>query len=116
MDNNLLVNYAFAKSVYDEKRNFLDSFAPFVLQIFSTRPKGKENLNATELRAFLQLNFNLSIPNNTLVTITDHLRRQKYLEGKNEYRQVPYHKITEKGLKFIQDSTSSLNEIERRQN
>lgn len=117
MRQELLVSYSFAKSIYDEKRNLLDSFAPFVLEAFSRPPVGRSHLDIDEVSEILSKDFSLTIPSNTLISITDHLGRDEYLSGgKREFQTSPNYQIAPKGTTFLREVTGSLSDIRRRQN
>ena len=67
---NLIVNYALASAIFEEKKNFLDTYFPFVLRSF-------ENCNILildELAHMLTKNFCISLP---IHSLKDIIRRKK---------------------------------------
>ena len=95
--NNFLVNIALASSFYEENKNPLDIYYPFILNSFIN----KEVVKLEELSSILKTNFNIDIPIYSIKNILD--RKEVFVikkitktnweisltkEGKNEVAEI----------------------------
>lgn len=109
----LLLNFAFATSLYSEKRNYLETFSPFVLQTLNSLNK---ITGAKDICDHLVTHSKLKIPTNTVRTILKTLSREGY--AKEDYNNGGEFKskITEKGKKYLREFTEEEDKIIRRHN
>jgi hypothetical protein len=111
MTNNL-VNLSIAKSLYCEKKNYLDTFSPFVLMILN---QSEEFISTSDVYLKLQENFNLTIPQNTLKAIFSLLCSKGLIRLNTSDRNYWTASLKENGrayiLKYIEDEKA----INRRQ-
>ncbi len=79
--SNKLINYALAKSIYSEKKNYLDTFTPFILKILSEL---NAPISINKLDELLKKSFDLKIPLNTIKSILSLLNNQKVIDLKSD--------------------------------
>jgi hypothetical protein len=110
----LLLNFAFATTIYSEKRNYLETFSPFVLQALCGINR---YCTPKEICEYLEKNSNLIIPTNTSRSILRVLSREKYAEEQNNSTRIEFKsRITEKGLKYLNEFTETEEKIKRKHN
>ena len=107
---NKLVNFALAKSIYSEKKNYLDTFSPFVLKVIFENAK---TLTISQVDDFIRKEYDLKIPIYTLKSILSMLANEKLInldKSKKEYSS----RILERGNKFANDYIESEKNIKRK--
>lgn len=108
--SNRLVSFALAKSIYCEKKNYLDTFSPFILKVLS---EGNHPQTLNQIDNSLIKFYDLKIPVNTLKSILSLLNNHKLItleKFRKEYRST----ITKDGQEFVERSTESERHINRR--
>jgi hypothetical protein len=100
--------YSLIKSLYEESKDFLDVFVPFVVISF---PDGQEACNIDAISKNLEKKFNFNIPEHALNTIITRATRTHYIQ---RYQKKCL--LTEQGRKLILDIKSKQGEIEREVN
>jgi len=105
--NKLIYTYSLVKTLYEQGKDYIDSFWPFVLNIM---PKDKTPLNLASIQKEVKENFGLDIPEHSLKTIITRAKRKGYMiQQKGQFR------LTDKGDKYL-DSLEPESEVERRIN
>lgn len=92
--DNILVHFALAKTLYSEKKNYLDTFAPFVLSILASKDK---ILSINEISEILNNSYQLAIPFHTIKSIVTNLKSNKFIEIIDKDKTVTKFVISEKG-------------------
>jgi len=106
MDIKIFINYALIKSFYEEKRDYIYIFVPFLLKVFinENKPLKIETIQ-TDFKNF----FDMDIPIYTLNTIISRAKKSEYINKQNEY-----YNIEEKGKQFILEKFNSEDEMNRK--
>lgn len=105
--NNKLFTYAFAKTLYEQKRDYIDTFYSFVLIIL---PEDGSPLNIGSIQTKVKDKFGLDIPEHSLKSIITRAKKENYLI-ENKWNA----KLTEKGIKYL-ELLESESEVNRRIN
>jgi len=92
MINKLLYTYALAKSLYEQKEDYIDTFWPFVLKVLSRDESSLELVVQRNVKE----NFGLDIPQHTLKSIITRAKKKDYITV--EKQQI---RLTEKGTKYL---------------
>jgi len=79
--NSMIIVYSLIKSIYEEKRDYLDVFIPFLLCSF---PDGQRECGLDILSKNLEHKFGLKVPEFTLNTIITRATRSNYVERKEK--------------------------------
>ncbi len=108
MDIKILINYALIKSFYEEKRDYIDIFVPFLLKVLINENKP---LKIETIQTDFKNLFDMDIPIYTLNTIISRAKKLEYISMQNEY-----YNIEEKGKKFILEKFKSEDEMNRKTN
>jgi hypothetical protein len=110
---NQLVNYAFTSAIYEEKRNFLETYSPFVLKVLYDK-----NCQITDKDLAEELNsvFQIDIPVNTVKSIISGLSKHDLVDKKTAVRESWQVCITEKGKKEVEQLNENEENVRRRQN
>lgn len=108
-----IINYAFTTALYCQKRNFLETFSPFILKILYD---GDCQMNDTEVCEKLRNNFDLDIPTNTVKSILNGLKSEGLLKSNVKNRDVWQVCITESGKKEVERLNEDEQDVKRRQN
>ena len=104
----LVYTYALVKSLYDQGKDYIDSFWPFALKVF---PVNGNFVALNHIQEELEEEFGLRVPLHTLKTILNRALRKGYVQRKG----TGYYKIEEKGLQYL-DILEDDKEVERRLN
>jgi len=105
--NKLICTYSLVKTLYEQGKDYIDSFWPLVLKVI---PKDKTPLNLASIQKELKENFTLDIPEHSLKTIITRAKKKGYMvQQKRQFR------LTDQGNKYI-DSLELESEVERRIN
>jgi len=103
----MIYTYSLVKTLYEQGKDYIDSFWPFVLKIM---PKDKTPLNLASIQKEVEENFGLDIPEHSLKTIITRAKRKGYMiQQKGQFR------LTDEGDKYL-DSLEPESEVERRIN
>ncbi|MDP2930462.1 MAG: hypothetical protein Q8N56_02530 [bacterium] len=105
--NSKLFTYAFAKTLYEQKRDYIDTFYSFVLIIL---PEDRSPLNIGSIQTKVKDKFGLDIPEHSLKSIITRAKKKNYLI-ENKWNA----KLTEKGIKYL-ELLESESEVNRRIN
>lgn len=108
----LIYTYALIKSLYDQGEDYLDSFWAFAIQCLGADGYS----DVASLQECVKQKCDLEIPRHVLGTILKRARRRGYLEYRLEWseeRRREMHKLTEKGLRYL-DTLETQEEVERR--
>jgi hypothetical protein len=107
------VNYAFTTALYSEKKNFLETFSPFVL-------KALYDLNRVamdqEIGEVVKNNYNLPIPTNTIKSILNSLSKHELVNVDAKSRGYWKGCINEQGRKEVEKFFENESAVARRQN
>jgi hypothetical protein len=79
--NSLIIVYSLIKSIYEEKKDYLDVFVPFLLSSF---PDGQRECGLDILSKNLEHKFGLKVPEFTLSTLITRAARRNYVERKEK--------------------------------
>ena len=107
--SNKLVNFAIAKSIYSERKNYLDTFSPFIIKVVAEQD---DVLIIEQVDKTLNDKFEVAIPIHTLKSIFSLLDNKKLIEldKSNNYSIA----ITNKGREFYQETIENEKQISRR--
>jgi hypothetical protein len=105
--NNKLFTYAFAKTLYEQKKDYIDTFYSFVLIILA---EDRSPLNIGSIQTKVKDKFGLDIPEHSLKSIITRAKKKNYLI-ENKWNA----KLTEKGIKYL-ELLESESEVNRRIN
>jgi len=106
MDNQVYT-YALVKSFYDTGKDYIDCFAPFIVQ---TLPEGTVK-HLTDIQDSVKEITGITIPQYTLKTILKRSRKRGYIDSLGYGR----YKITRKGSAFLQ-SLDTQDTVQRKLN
>lgn len=106
------VNYAFTTALYSEKRNFLDTFTPFVLKALY---ECNCILKDQELRQIIIDKFDLEIPVNTIKSIVTGLSKSKLVRVNAKSRTEWEVCLNDKGKDEVTKYDESESNVNRRQ-
>jgi len=105
--NKLICTYSLVKTLYEQGKDYIDSFWPLVLKVI---PKDKTPLNLASIQKELKENFTLDIPEHSLKTIITRAKKKGYMvQQKRQFR------LTDQGNEYL-DSLELESEVERRIN
>jgi len=105
--NKLIYTYSLVKTLYEQGKDYIDSFWPFVLKVM---PEYKTPLNLASIQRKVKENFALDIPEHSLKTIITRAKRKGYMvQQKKQFR------LTDQGNEYL-DSLEPESEVERRIN
>jgi predicted nucleic acid-binding protein len=107
----ILVNYAFITTLYNEKRNFLDTYTPFVLK---TLYEIDNHCSDTDVKEYLTKTYGLTIPNNTIKSILKSLAKAGEISLETKISTWTTC-ITDKGKREIDSHIVEENDIVRKQ-
>lgn len=107
MDNTLVI-YALIKSIYEEKKNYLDVFVPFLINSF---PENQQECSRDALSGNLEGKYGLKVPQYTLNTIITRAVRSGFITQKEKKCF-----LTEKGGKFIRETLQKHQDAQRKIN
>jgi hypothetical protein len=102
-----LYTYALLKSLYEEKKDYIDGFWPFVLKVLSS---AQDHPMLTKIQQLLKDQFGLDIPEHSLMSIITRAKRNGYIRQERKSFS-----ITTKGISYL-DSMEPEANIERRIN
>jgi len=106
MDIQNLINYALVKSIYEEKKDYINIFIPFVLKVLD-----KENIdfNIEIIQNKLSKSFEISIPLYTIKTIINKSRKKDYCDILKDGKII----LKENGKNFLYKIYEKENSINR---
>jgi len=105
--NKLICTYSLVKTLYEQGKDYIDSFWPLVLKVM---PNNKTPLNLASIQKVVKENFTLDIPEHSLNTIITRAKRKGYMvQQKIQFR------LTDQGNEYL-DSLEPESEVERRIN
>jgi len=102
-----LYTYAMAKTLYEQRKDYIDTFYPFVLKIL---PDDKSPLKIGAIQSKVKDKFALDIPEHSLKSIITRAKKKGYLI--EEKWQA---KLTEKGINYL-ERLEPEDEVNRRIN
>jgi len=103
-----LHTYSLIKALYDQGKDYIDSFWPFLLQVM---PRDKRALDAAPLADEIRRRFGLSVPVHTVQTLAERAKRAHgYLQ-----RESGRYSLTDRGVKYL-ESLETPRQVERRLN
>lgn len=103
--SNKLFTYSFAKTLYEQKKNYIDTFYPFILKVL---PDDETALKIDYIQSKVKENYGLDIPEHSLKSIITRAKKKGYVT-----EQKWKVKLTEKGVKYL-DRLESESEVNRR--
>jgi len=103
----LIYTYSLVKTLYEQGKDYIDSFWPFVLKVLK---KNKTYLDLNSIQDSIRENFGLDIPLHSLNVIITRAKRKGFIK-----QQKLQFILTEKGGKHL-DSLEPESDIERRIN
>src|SRR3989338_7597686 len=77
MNDKLLYSYALTKTIYEQRKDYIDTFCPFVLKVLPT--KG-DVLTLIQIQKKIEENYGLNIPEHSLKSIITREKGNKYLD------------------------------------
>lgn len=105
--NKLIYTYSLVKTLYEQGKDYIDSFWPFVLKIM---PRDKTLRNLNFIQKEVKENFGLDIPEHSLKIIITRAKRKDYMiQQKRQFR------LTDQGDNYL-NSLEPESEVERRIN
>jgi hypothetical protein len=105
---NKLYTYALVKALYDQNRDYFDTFLPLILNI---TPKNSF-VDIQTIQNSLDSKYNLKIPLHIIKTICNRGRSKGFLNQKNNYRE---YELTSNGVEYLTKQEQQQN-VERRIN
>jgi len=105
--SNILYTYALLKSLYEEKKDYIDGFWPFVLKVLYS---AQDHPRLITIQQRLKDQFSLDIPEHSLMSIITRAKRNGYI-----HQQRKTFSITKKGIGYL-DSLEPEADMERRIN
>lgn len=105
-----IVNYAFVETLYNDKRDLLGTFEPFILKAVADINK---SCSSEEITNHLEKVLNLIIPINTVTSIVESLRSKNYLSVNGTIKDKILIDLSEKGNERI-DNYIEEEEVVRR--
>jgi len=109
--NGSIYTYSLIKALYDNGKDFIDSFWPIVLRAMSTNPNIP--LGLPEIQKKISQDFALYIPLHALATILSRARKLGYVTPARINPAL--HQISEQGLTFV-GALEAVRDVERRVN
>lgn len=97
------ITYSLLKTIFEKKKDYIDTFCAFVLKIIRSN-------NTDDIKVIQKLTFNdykILIPENTIKTILIRAQKRKYIDNNNQ--------LTDEGLKYIAN-VETIKEVDRRVN
>ncbi|MBM3253770.1 MAG: hypothetical protein FJZ16_05930, partial [Candidatus Omnitrophica bacterium] len=94
MNNRLLYTYALTKTIFEQRKDYLDTFCPFVLKVL---PSDGSVLTISSVQENIKNTYGLKIPEHSLKSI---LTRAKDLDYLNIEKWKS--KLCEKGIKYLE--------------
>lgn len=107
MNNKLLYTYALVKTLYEQGKNYIDTFYPFVLEVL---PRDKSPLNLASVQEKIKEDRGLNIPEYSLKSIITRAKRRGYIVVE---RWQP--RLTERGVEYL-DRLEPERDVKRRIN
>lgn len=105
--NKLIYTYSLVKTLYEQGKDYIDSFWPFVLKIM---PRDKTLRNLNFIQKEVKENFGLDIPEHSLKIIITRAKRKDYMiQQKRQFR------LTDQGDNYL-NSLEPESKVERRIN
>jgi len=105
--NKLIYTYSLVKTLYEQGKDYIDSFWPFVLKIM---PRDKTLRNLNFIQKEVKENFGLDIPEHSLKIIITRAKRKDYvIQQKRQFR------LTDQGDNYL-NSLEPESKVERRIN
>jgi len=105
--NKLICTYSLVKTLYEQGKDYIDSFWPLVLKVM---PKDETPLDLVSIQRKVKENFSLDIPEHSLNTIITRAKRKGYM-----VQQKRQFKLKDQGNKYL-DNLEPESEVERRIN
>ena len=105
MNLQIILKYALIKSIYEEKKDYIDVFVPYLLKILS---KAQKPLECEFVQKELEAEFNFKIPESVIDILITRATRRGYTKRKR--RVVDLEK---KGRDYVQIISSREIEIEK---
>lgn len=103
----LIFTYSLVKSIYEQGKDYLDVFCPFILKVL---PRNKSPLNLIQIQEAINNKYGLEIPQHPLTTIITRAKRKDNMkQDKGQYT------LTNKGNEYL-DSLEPESQVERRIN
>ncbi|MHA1972681.1 MAG: hypothetical protein ACTSW1_06805 [Candidatus Hodarchaeales archaeon] len=94
MTNKLLYTYTMAKTFYEQKKDYLDTFSPFLLQVL---PADRNSIGLFDIQTKIKEKLGLFIPEHSLKSIITRTKKKGYIQERKW--QVA---IDEKGLNYLE--------------
>jgi len=107
MIRKLLYTYALAKSIYEQRKDYIDTFCPFVLKVL---PIDRDILDLITIQGKIKDNYGLNIPEHSLKSIITRAKNKNYITVVKW--QV---RLNEKGIEYL-DRLEPEKEVDRRIN
>jgi len=105
MATQLILKYFLVKSIYEEKRNYIDVFVPFLLKVLWEKQKP---LNWETIQTELEKYFNITIPIYTINVIGTRAAHLEYITQKQKFLC-----LEEKGKDYVQKILKKEKETNR---
>jgi hypothetical protein len=103
MEKNILLNYSLIKTLFENQRDYIDTFCIFVIKII----KDFNKIDLELLQDLVFREYKIMIPLNTIKTILVRAKHKGFIDNDS--------KLTEIGLKHL-DKLETSKEVERRIN
>ena len=101
MENNLFITYSLIKTLYEKKRDYIDTFCVFVIKVI----KDKKKVILQDLQQSILEEYKLLIPENTLKTILIRAKKRNFINKDS--------KLTEEGVHYI-EQIEDVRNVERK--
>lgn len=103
MKDNLLIVFALIKTLFEEKKDYIDTFCPFILKIINENKK----IRVQKLQGLVYEKFNILIPENTLKTILIRAKKRKLIDENEQ--------LTLEGLIYV-EAIEKTKDVDRKIN
>ncbi len=107
MNNKLFFTYALAKTLYEQRKDYIDTFCPFLLKVL---PSNLDSLNLVSIQEKIKEDYGLSIPEHSLKSIITRAKKKGYVTV--ERWQA---KLAETGVRYL-DRLEPETDVNRRIN
>ena len=107
-----IYTYALIKTLYDEGRDYVDSFWPFAVKVIPPR----KSVDSSSIQKNLREKFDLTVPLHVIGVILARAERRNYIrQERDELTNSTKYRLTDAGLKYL-FKLETDKEVERRIN
>lgn len=105
MNDNLLIPYAVLRRIHEKRQDILSAYVPFIE--YSIYEIDKDQIEVSEIQAFILEQLNLSIPIHTIISILKKLKKNDLIEPLRSYEFIQIKNITSTTIVEYQEEFDS---------